>query len=208
MKKTSCLISCVILGVSLSFSALAKGNDNFRLALPDGYSVISYQANENIDGGSVKFAPDSDLESNSKILHLQSYLSQYMPKEMLRLSKNSPRSFSKKVLSAKLGKECANFEVNVGRVRHYNDGSHVNWWSACETLSDGNHYEFERGRVYVSSYGTYIYSHIESKKGKDFKFSVKEVQWFDRYLNSSALCESGKDCGLQGKLVREIFVQQ
>ncbi|UTV99831.1 hypothetical protein KDW99_01395 [Marinomonas rhizomae] len=195
-----------VLGMSVLFSgqALAAKNDNFRVALPEGYEVTSYQANENLDGGLVNFS-----ENNADMrLRLQSYLTQYMPSDLQKLASSNPSSFANTILATRLKKDCVNYKVSVGQVRRYNDGQHINWWSVCEQLNSDNLYEFERGRLYISNFGTYIYSHYETGKGKDFQFSVKEVKWFDRFLANSALCESGKDCGLEGKLVDKIFVQK
>lgn len=199
---------CFTLGVLggaalLPGPALAAENDNFRVALPEGYEVASYTTNANLDGGLVNFA----TRNGSKRLRLQSYLMEYMPSDLKKQASSSPSRFAKAVLSTRLTKDCVNYKVSTGRVRHYNNGQHINWWSVCEQINSAGHYEFERGRLYISDFGAYIYSHYETEKGKDFKFSVKEVKWFDRYLNNSALCESGKDCGLEGKLVDKIFVQ-
>lgn len=200
---------CFALGVLggaalLSGPALAAENDNFRVALPEGYEVASYTTNANLDGGLVNFA----TSNGSKRLRLQSYLMEYMPSDLQKQAVSNPSRFAKTILSTRLTKDCVNYKVNIGQVRHYNNGQHINWWSVCEQVNSAASYEFERGRLYISDFGTYIYSHYETGKGKDFKFSVKEVKWFDRYLSNSALCESGKNCGLEGKLVDKIFVQK
>lgn len=191
----------------LSMPAVSAENDNFRLALPDDYDVKTYEANDHIDGGIVNFVSQTTTESNGRTLRLQSYLAQYLTTELKEQAHSDPATFARRVLATRLEKDCVNFKVNLGRVRLYNSGKHINWWSECKRLNTNESYEFERGRYYSNDSGIYIYSHYETGKGKDFKFSVKDVKWFDRYLNSSALCKSGEDCGLEGTLVDKIFVE-
>lgn len=198
-------IACLWAAVS---SAQAADNDNFRIAMPQGYDVVKHEINENLDGSLVDFAPAGEPSDTDNMLRLQSYLMEYMPSDLKKLAKSDAKTFAKRVLSTRLEKECANFEVNVGRVRHYNEGRHINWWSLCERADKQQGYAYERGRIYSADYGTYIYSHYEPRKGKDFKFSVKEVKWFDSYLNNSGLCENGKNCGVEGKIIHKIFVQK
>ncbi|WP_333706319.1 hypothetical protein [Vibrio hepatarius] len=198
---------CLFSGAILCFSgSVMAENNNFRIALPENYAAKSYAPNEDMSGGNVFFSESGDNTTGERILHLQTFLPQYLSSKLISLSKKDPKAFSEQMISSELEKECVNYEVNLGRVRSHNNGVIINWWSACESKEPSKHNSYERGRVYSANFGTYIYSHYESGKGKDFKFSVKDVKWFDRYLNNSDFCESGKNCGLEGKLVDKIFV--
>ena len=197
----------VISSAMLCFSSgVWAENNNFRLALPENYAAQSYAPNEEMSGGNILFSKAGDLKSSERILHLQTFLPEYLSSELISLSKKDPKSFSEQMISSELKKDCVNYEVNLGRVRQHNQGVMINWWSTCESKEPSKYNTFERGRIYSASFGTYIYSHRESGKGKDFKFSVMDVKWFDRYLTNSDFCESGKDCGLEGKLIDKIFI--
>lgn len=195
-------------GLFLAANSVYAKNDNFRFAIPDGYTVVKHHIDPETKGGFVELAPVSEQPLKNRILRLQSYPAVSYPKEIKTLGMKKSRELLNKIIGSQLKNKCAKHSVNSGKIRKRNGGVRINWWTSCQMSDGSNTHEFERGRLFLSDTGAYFISHINRADNDKHQFSRNEIKWFDRYLHNSGLCETGKNCGEEGALVQEIFKQK
>ncbi len=193
--------------VAAAGAANAK-QENFRFAIPEHYAVVEHRARPSLRGASALFAPSETVDVKERILHLQTYLSEYYPESLSALAQDQPREFMNLVLNTELEKACNVFTLDSGKIRKRNGGVRINWWTSCQLKSDPAKYRFERGRMFLANSGGYFISHINLSQNKDHKFKRQEIHWFDKYLFNSGLCVKGVDCGKEGALVNELFIEK
>jgi len=208
------VLSSSMIAISLAMAPMLSvanddtENDNFKFALPDNYSVIEHKVHPRLNGGSVVFAPTNNLKADKELLRLQTYPLEYIPKDITSIGIDKPRETLNTILMAQLEENCINKTVDSGKIRHRNGGIRINWWTTCQLAATPEQYAYERGRMFLSKSGAYFISHINHSNKENHKFSRNEVKWFEHYLYNSSLCQTGKNCGEEGALINEMFVQK
>jgi hypothetical protein len=203
------LVSVSLLVATGAVAAQNKaGSENFRFAVPDQYSVIDHTVNPALEGGSVLFAPSSNVEATDYLMRLQTYQTEYMPPVLTAFDRSQSRELMNTILTTQLEAECSSHTLDSGKIRERNGEIRINWWTRCEKRDQPGLFEFERGRMFWNQAGAYFISHVNISDNKDHQFNRKEISWFDKYLINSGSCTSGKDCGAEGGLIGDLFKEK